>query len=197
MTKATMSPADPWRASLAVAQIPESGLHRDIEASAEVRKAMAEIAGLREIAYARGSFDLNLQSGGRVRVTGRLMARIGQTCVVTLDPIDNEIDEQIEVMFAPGEQPPPVDLVVDENAGEGELPEPPEPIVGGVIDLGRLATDVLFLAIDPYPRKPGAVFEPQVAAANPEDHPFASLKVLKPGATNARSGSPGQSKRRR
>jgi hypothetical protein len=51
--------------------------------------------------------------------------------------------------------------------------------VAGIIDLGRLATDVLYLAIDPYPRKPGAVFEPQIAAADPEDHPFAALKVLK------------------
>lgn len=197
MTKATMSPADLWRASVTVAQIPESGLHRDLEASADVRKAMAEIAGLREIASARASFDLNLQSGGRVHVAGRLTARIGQTCVVTLDPIENEIDEQIEVMFAPGEQSPPADRVADEDAGEGELPEPPEPIVGGVIDLGRLATDVLFLAIDPYPRKPGAVFEPHVAAANPDDHPFASLKALKLGENDETSGSPGASKRRR
>lgn len=181
MNKATISPSNPWRASVTVAQIPESGLHRELEANADVRKAMAEIAGLREIASVHASFDLNLQSGGRVHVAGRLSARIGQTCVVTLDPIENEIDEQIEVMFAPDEQIPPADLVADEEAGEGELPEPPEPIVGGVIDLGRLATDVLFLAIDPYPRKPGAVFEPHVAATDPEDHPFAALKVLKPG----------------
>ena len=45
-----------------------------------------------------------------------------------------------------------------------EIPDPPEPIVNGVIDLGRLATDALFLGIDPYPRKPDAVFEPPVGA---------------------------------
>ena len=50
--------------------------------------------------------------------------------------------------------------------------------MNGVIDLGRLATDALFLAIDPYPRKPDAVFEPPVIAADPEDHPFAALKAL-------------------
>ena len=47
-----------------------------------------------------------------------------------------------------------------------------------LIDLGRLATDVLLLAIDPYPRNPGAVFEPEVATADPEAHPFAVLKAL-------------------
>jgi hypothetical protein len=48
-----------------------------------------------------------------------------------------------------------------------------------MIDLGRVATDALYLAVDPYPRKPGAVFEPVVEAADPEDHPFAALRALK------------------
>ena len=33
--------------------------------------------------------------------------------------------------------------------------DPPEPIENGIIDLGRVATDALYLAVDPYPRKPG------------------------------------------
>ena len=53
------------------------------------------------------------------------------------------------------------------------------PIENGIIDLGRLATDALYLGVDPYPRKPDAVFEPLVEAADPEDHPFAALKALK------------------
>jgi hypothetical protein len=61
---------------------------------------------------------------------------------------------------------------------DGDVPDSPEPIDNGIIDLGRLATDVLFLAIDPYPRKPGAVFEPEIVAVDPEDHPFAALKAL-------------------
>ncbi len=59
---------------------------------------------------------------------------------------------------------------------------PPEPIVNGVIDLGRLATDALFLGINPYPRRPDAVFEPIVETPDPEDHPFAALKALKASA---------------
>ncbi len=83
-------------------------------------------------------------------------------------------------MFAPPEQIPALaDLVDDDVESEAEIPDPPEPIVNGVIDLGRLATDALLLGVDPYPRKPGAEFEPQVAAVDPEDHPFAALKALK------------------
>ena len=192
-SRATTVPADPWRAFVNVAQIPEGGLHHDIEADAATRAGMAEIAGLRDVSSARGSFDLSLQSGGRVHVAGHLTARIGQTCVVTLDPIENDIDEEIDLIFAPVEQIPQIaDELGDEEIeiGEGEVPDPPEPIVNGIIDLGRLATDVLFLAIDPYPRKEGAVFEPQVTAADPEDHPFAALKALKPTPKKPTSGGP-------
>ena len=172
---------DPWRVPLVVAQIPEVGLHRDIEADQPVRKAMAEVAGLREILSASASLDVMPRGGGRFHVAGRVRARVGQTCVVTLDPIENDIDEPIDLMFAPPEQIPELSDLVDEAAeSEEEIPDPPEPIVNGIIDLGRLATDALFLTIDPYPRKPGAVFEPRVEADDPEDHPFAALKALKP-----------------
>lgn len=167
---------DPWSVPVAVLQIPDTGLHRDLEADQTARIAMAEVAGLREILSASASFDVAPNSGGRFHVTGRVRARIGQTCVVTLDPIENDIDEPIDLMFAPPEQIPVLSDLVDEDS---EIPDPPEPIENGVIDLGRLATDVLFLAIDPYPRKPDAVFEPVITAADPEDHPFAALKALK------------------
>ena len=146
-----------------MAQIPETGLHRDIEAGPVERAAMAEVAGLREILSANASLDVTPKSGGRFHVTGRVRARVGQTCVVTLDPIENDIDEEIDLIFAPPEQIPELADLVDEAAeSDVEIPDPPEPIENGVIDLGRLATDALFLAIDPYPRKPDAVFEPPV-----------------------------------
>ena len=150
---------DPWRALVNAAQIPEGGLHREIEADAAVREAMADLAGVREISSARASFDLTPDRRGRVHVAGTVRARIGQTCVVTLDPIDNEIDETVDVMFAPAEQIPQLaDLAHEGLAGGTEIPDA--------------------LAIDPYPRKPGVVFEPEVATADPEDHPFAALKAL-------------------
>jgi hypothetical protein len=171
--------ADPWSVPVTVAQIPDTGLHRDIEAGSATRDAMAAAAGLREILSASASLDVMPKGEGRVHVSGRVRARIGQTCVVTLDPIENDIDEPIDLIFAPPEQIPELaDLVNEAAERDSEIPDPPEPIVNGVIDLGRLATDALFLGVDPYPRKPDAVFEPPVVAADPEDHPFAALKAL-------------------
>ena len=171
---------DPWRVPVAVAQIPETGLHRDIEADQAIRHAIADVGGLREVLSAQASFDVTPKSGGRFHVLGQVRARVGQTCVVTLDPMESDIDEEIDLIFAPPEQIPQMAALVDEaEHADGETPDPPEPIENGIIDLGRLATDALYLAVDPYPRKPDAVFEPLVEATDPEDHPFAALKALK------------------
>jgi len=177
----TTEKPDPWRVPIAVAQIPETGLHRDLEADQAVRNAVADVGGLREVLSAQASFDVMPNSGGRFHVAGHVRARIGQTCVVTLEEIESDIDEPIDLVFAPPEQIPQMAALVDEaEESDEETPDPPEPIENGMIDLGRVATDALYLAVDPYPRKPGVVFAPVVEAADPEDHPFAALKALKP-----------------
>jgi uncharacterized metal-binding protein YceD (DUF177 family) len=183
---------DSWRVLVTVAQIPDVGLHRDIAADQAAREAMVEAAGLREISNVHASFDLALRSGGQVHVTGRVQARVGQICVVTLDPMESEIDEPVDLIFAPAEQLPQFAQSADGPAdSEAEIVDPLEPIENGTIDLGRLATDVLYLAIDPYPRKPDAVFETPVVAADPEDHPFAALKALQANPDAAAPGSAG------
>jgi uncharacterized metal-binding protein YceD (DUF177 family) len=129
---------------------------------------------VREIPALSARFDL-VRAGAGVRVTGRVQARVGQTCVVTLDPIENTIDEPVEIEFVPGAEAAEAGHVV-EAADAGD--EPPEPLINGQVDLGALATEFLLLAIDPYPRKPGAEFaSPQ--RSEPEEHPFAGLEALK------------------
>ena len=170
---------DPWRVAVAVEKIPDTGLHRDLEADQATRAAVADVGGLRDVLSVQASFDVTPKSGGRYHVAGHVRARIGQTCVVTLDPMESDIDEPIDLIFAPPDQVPEMAALVDEAEETGEeTPDPPEPIENGIIDLGRLATDALYLAVDPYPRKPDAVFEPLVKAPDPEDHPFAALKAL-------------------
>jgi uncharacterized metal-binding protein YceD (DUF177 family) len=182
---------DPWRVPIAVVQVPETGLHRDIEADKATREAIAEVGALREILAAQASLDVTPMSGGRFHVEGRIRARVGQTCVVTLDPIESDIDEPIDLIFAPPEQIPEMAALVEEAAeSDVEIPDPPEPIENGVVDLGRIATDALYLAVDPYPRKPDAVFEPPDVAEDPEDHPFAALKALQLDANPTGSTKP-------
>ena len=183
---AKVAPEKPWRSAVAVGAIPEDGLHRDIEATEAERQAIAALAGLRELPRLAASFDLLPAGGGRVHVRGRVSAAAGQTCVVTLEPLTSEVDEEVDVMFSPhvADQ---VAAAGSEDAAEDALAEdPPEPIVNDEIDLGALAAEFLLLGLDPYPRKEGAVFAPVITPADPADHPFAALAALKQPASPAK-----------
>lgn len=166
-------PETPWRVPVAVADLAETGEHMDLSADAETRAAIARTAGLRELPRLEGSFDLMPRSGGGLHVTGRVLATVGQSCVVTLEPISNEIEEAIDLLYMP---PTTAAAPEDEAEGEPKWGEP-EPLIGGTVDLGALATEFLILGLDPYPRKPGAAFE--VPRDNrPEPGPFAGLAAL-------------------
>ena len=160
--------AAPWSVPVAVEDIPDTGLHVVIEAPAEVRAAVAKLADVRDLPQLSAEFDL-VREGAGAAVSGHVRARVGQTCVVTLDPLENAIDEPVDLLFS---------AVPDKAASSGETGEEPEKLVDGRIDLGALATEFLILAIDPYPRKPGAQFaSPPSAEAG--ERPFAALAELK------------------
>jgi uncharacterized protein len=182
----------PWRATVSVAEIPDQGLHRHIEASESERQAIAALAGLRELPRLSASFDLAHVAGGSIHVRGRVQGTAGQTCVVTLEPMTTEVDEEVDAMFSHDAQRARPDTDGDDDPlGE----DPPEPIVGGAIDLAALAVEFLLLGLDPYPRKPGVVFEPVIEPVDPADHPFAALAALKTPKSSGKPKKPkGESK---
>jgi uncharacterized metal-binding protein YceD (DUF177 family) len=181
----------PWSFPVAVAQVPEQGSHQDLETTAAQRDAIAALAGLPAVKEAKAAFDLAHAPGGQIHVTGRVQARVEQACVVTLDPVENEVNEPIDIMFAPPSQiPVSAKVVQSEEGDEFEIPDPPEPIVNGFIDLGQLAAEFLVLGLDPYPRKPGAEFVPPEVPEDPEEHPFAALKALKEEPAGAGTKKP-------
>jgi uncharacterized metal-binding protein YceD (DUF177 family) len=164
---------DPWSVVVAVDDIPETGLHTEIDAPEAVRADLAKFAGLRELPHLSAVFDLTRRGAG-AHVAGRVRAQLGQTCVVTLEPIESDLEEAIDLVFAPASGPAAQRPAKDLKAHE----EPPEPLRDGVIDLGTIATEFLLLGIDPYPRKAGADFAP-VKADDGSARPFAALEALK------------------
>jgi len=161
----------PWSVPVALDDIPEAGLHLEIDAPESVRAELAKLAELRNLPRLSGVFDLTRRGAG-VQVAGQVSARVGQTCVVTLEPIESDVEEAVDLVFAPA-------LPEAVQAKEGKADEePPEPLVDGKIDLGAIATEFLLLGIDPYPRKPGAEFAP-IRADDGSARPFAALEELK------------------
>ncbi|HWV51306.1 DUF177 domain-containing protein [Pseudorhodoplanes sp.] len=165
----------PWTERVALADVPEEGLHVAIEANAEVRAALARVANLRDLPRLDASFDLRRKGLG-LHVVGEVNAVVGQNCVVTLEPIDKNLNEVVDLVFTPDTAATLGDEDREASFGIADA-EPPEPLVGGIVDLGAIATEYFLLGIDPYPRKEGAVFESERASEPPES-PFAALAAL-------------------
>lgn len=181
----------------AVDTIASSGIKVVIDATEAERKAMARLLGI--LAVDQLHADLTaIREGDRIRVLGVVKASAKQACVVTLEAVDEQLSEAIEVVFAPREEaealmrkaglPDEDDLDkldlkdIDISAIDLDMlnnPDAlPEPIIDGCIDFGHIAYDAVAVGLDPYPRKPGVVFEPP---PEPEGFgsPFGALKALK------------------
>lgn len=182
MSKAGHMPDNnlPWSFPILVTQLPEAGLHQELEATPDQRSLIAAVAGVNAVLQAVATLEVTPDIEGRVNVSGKVRARVEQTCVVSLDPFQNDIEETVMAVFAPPSQIPVSAKSVQKEQGEdAEIADPLEPIVNGAIDLGQLAMEFLLLGIDPYPRKPGVAFNPPDTAEDPDEHPFAALKALK------------------
>jgi hypothetical protein len=179
-------PEHVWRVPLRLEDVPETGRHIELTADAALREAVAEFAGVNAVAALSATFDVARRGKDGLRVSGEVRARVGQTCVVTLEPMESEIVEPVDVIYEPPQaevapqRAAPATPGATGSPGFDEEEDPPEPLVDGIADLGALATEFLLLGIDPYPRKPGATFE-QPAANTQESGPFAALLRLKRG----------------
>lgn len=150
----------------------------EIEANAAERSAVAERLGLVALEQLSAQLLLERQGPGKVRLSGELRARAVQSCVVSLEPVTAELAESFAVHYADGERS---EQRGDEILVEVAEDESPEPLAGGTIDIGEAVTQQLVLALDPYPRKPGAVAPASVEGGTglTENGPFAALSALK------------------
>src|SRR5262245_45659519 len=115
MTRPQHGSNRPWSVPLTLRDVPESGRHFDLFADKQTRAAVAEHAGLAVLPRLEASFDVTPHGRGGLHVVGRVSATVGQTCVVTLEPLENEIDEAVGLVFGPAGAAP------GGGGGEGEV----------------------------------------------------------------------------
>jgi hypothetical protein len=181
--KAPVLAPGPWSVPVELARVSaETGAHFALTADADARAAIARIAEIRELPRLDATFEVTRQGDDGLHVVGQVSATVGQNCVVTLEPLVSEIEEKVDLLFSP--PLPGIELENDEDDESGKRSgwskrnlDGPEPLLGGAIDLGALAIEFLILGIDPYPRKPGAKFEP-LQDLKPDPGPFAALAGL-------------------
>jgi uncharacterized metal-binding protein YceD (DUF177 family) len=168
----------PWSVPLAVRDIPTEGQQCHLVGDDQARAGVAKLAGLTGVVRLEADIVAMPHGKDGLHVTGRVSATVGQTCIVTLEPMQSEIDEVIDVLYLRNpRQDSPEAGDTDEEAGKvGD--ERIESLVDERVDLGAVATEFLILGIDPYPRRPEAEFTPP-AAEQASDGPFAALAALK------------------
>lgn len=162
-----------------VERLPAEGRSLTVSATPEERAALAKRFDLQGIETLAAEITVAPFAGGdMVRLTGHLQARVTQTCVVSLQPVHNALDERFELNYSFG--PPPV--LPREMELDADAEEPPEPVVGGSIDVGEAVAEQLALALDPFPRAPGAVLDVPagIEVEGPEKaNPFGVLAELR------------------
>lgn len=122
-----------------------------IAAAPAERAALARRFDLLALDRLEAGLQLELQRDGIVQVSGTLVAELEQSCVVTLEPVPSRLAEEFTLLYGPPEADSEIEL-------DGEA-EPVEPFEGDRIDVGEAVAQQLSLALDPFPRAPGATID--------------------------------------
>ncbi|MBY0511085.1 MAG: DUF177 domain-containing protein [Rhodospirillaceae bacterium] len=189
-----------------ITTLPAIGRSYPIKASPEECGLVAARLGLQSIGAINAVLEITPAGKGLIKVTGTVKAEVVQTCVVSLAPVPAHVEDAVSATFVTEERAAADALkkerakarksVPKKAAGEEEEviglqgDDPPEIARDGRIDLGEVAVVHLALALDPYPKAPGAAFDAQAWGGEGEKDekatvvsPFAALaKLKKPGA---------------
>lgn len=163
-----------------------SGAALEIAPSDSERAALAKRFGFLGLPVFAARVTVDRRVGGQIVVEGRLRGRVVQACVLTLDPVTQDLDEAFRIVFKS-------DMTDDRDPESGEAvlnaqADAPEPLTGNMLDIGEIVAEQLSLAADPYPRRPGAKLEDVLpkprhggrkGQPEPRRHPFAGLAALR------------------
>ena len=146
-----------------------------IESTEAERAALATRFGLLSIENLSASAEMT-REGEVVSAKGRLTASVVQPCVASGEPVPAIIAEDFTLRFVPAAADPEAEEIELDESALDEID-----YEGGAIDLGEAAAQTLALALDPFPRAPGADEKLREAGVIGEGEagPFAALKALK------------------
>ena len=105
-------------------------------------------------------------------ISGNFEAEVTQECRTTFKPVSQSISEKFKELLVKNAEDLPSIEEAQERGQAIEL------LQGDEIDYGEIATQWLSLALDPYPRAEGAVFE-HIEHDPSETNPFSALKAVK------------------
>jgi uncharacterized metal-binding protein YceD (DUF177 family) len=162
----------------AIGSLPVAGLELKIEAKPGERVKLATFLDVEHLHMLKADLLIKRWRGHGLRVTGVVQAKVVQTCVVTLEPVEATLTVDVDRKFLPAAMLDH-DVETHELILDPEGEDPPEPF-SNALDLGDIVVEELALHIDQYPRKAGlAPLEPPTPTEERPENPFAVLKLLK------------------
>ena len=158
------------------ARLPAKGENVEISANDAQKKALAKRLGLEKIDSFQVDALVRPLNKHQVRATGTVKGKISQTCVVSLQPFDAEVEDSFNVLF---EEPNPADLTLNEiDLDMSDEEEDVDVLENNKIDLGEIAVEYFSLALDPFPHAPNARFSDKIED-EPRKNAFSALEKLK------------------
>ncbi|MCY0094581.1 YceD family protein [Hoeflea ulvae] len=167
-----------------VSNISASAVTVRISADAADLKRLERQWGVSQVLNFEAEVVLSRWKRDGVRLTGHISSSVVQPCVVTLEPVTQQIEEDFESIFLP-ENSRLASRMLDNNGEmflDPEGPDLPETFTGDTIDFGAVVAEFAALAIDSYPRKPGLEFGDRIESDPSQDKkpsPFSVLQSLK------------------
>ncbi len=159
----------------------------EISATPPERAALARRFRLVGFDLLRATAKIEPADGpGLLRLSGHFSAEVTQACVVTLEPVASRIEADYTQLYSLEPGPLPASVDGEDVVVDPEAEEPPEPLGPDGLDLGEAVAQQLAVALDPYPRAPGAtlaealeVLEAPGAAETGPREGFAVLEALR------------------
>lgn len=174
----------PFSYRIRIGHVSHNPIEVRVEADERERLGLAKLWDILGVQALTAELKIRRWKKDGVKVMGAVHAEVTQACVVTLDPVEEVIDEEIEEIFVP--EGSSLARIPANDAGEIILdpdgPDLPELFSGDEIDVGAFVAEMAAMALDPYPRKPDIQFDGHTESDAADDRrpsPFAVLKGLK------------------
>ncbi|MGB0749287.1 MAG: YceD family protein [Magnetospiraceae bacterium] len=165
-----------------IVEIHAGGLQLKLTPTAAESAALADRFGLVAVNRfaGQGRIAPNAQ-GTQFHLVGNIDAVVTQECVVTRKNFEADLTVPVDRLFVTQSD---LDQDLEEVDIDAESPDEPDLILSDRIDIAAVFAEEFGLALDPYPRAPGAQFAgfsigEETDAAPAEKSPFAKLATLR------------------
>lgn len=175
---------------LNVQHLPVRGRYFSFEATNEECLLLAKNHDLISVESFKAQYHLFPWKADSIKMKGHFEAKIVQKCVVSLLPIEETINEKLDIIFAPDGSKllknnfdsinPCEELFLDIDG-----PDVPEMYTKHTVDIGAITEEMFELSLNPYPRYEGVDFlysdekKHEKNGTPMKDSPFYILKNLK------------------